>query len=60
MYAVVAKRTPDGGFEFVPPVEIDVPEETQGTSVLDDFARWAAARYRKEMEGKEEAHDVKR
>lgn len=29
MYAVVAKRTPDGGFEFVPPVEIDVPGETQ-------------------------------
>lgn len=56
MYAVVAKRTPDGGFEFVPPVEINVPGERQDTSVLDDFARWAAARYRKEMEGKEEAH----
>lgn len=58
MYAVVAKRTPDGGFEFVPPVEIEVPGERQDTSVLDDFARWAAARYRKEMEGKEEAHDA--
>ena len=58
MYAVVAKRTPDGGFEFVPPVEIDVPGERQDTSVLDDFARLAAARYRKEMEGKEEAHDA--
>ena len=57
MYAVVAKRTPDGGFEFVPPVEIDVPGEMQDTSVLDDFARWAAARYRKEMEEKEEAHE---
>ena len=56
MYAVVAKRTPDGGFEFVPPVEIEVPGERQDTSVLDDFARWAAARYRKEMEGQEEAH----
>ena len=56
MYAVVAKRTPDGGFEFVPPVEIDVPDERQDISMLDDFARWAAARYRKEMEGKEEAH----
>lgn len=56
MYAVVAKRTPDGGFEFVPPVEIDVPGERQDISMLDDFARWAAARYRKEMEGKEEAH----
>ncbi len=30
MYAVVAKRTPDGGFEFVPPVEIDAPGETRG------------------------------
>ena len=58
MYAVVAKRTPDGGFEFVPPVEIEVPGERQDTSVLDDFARWAAARYRKEMEGKEETHDA--
>ena len=57
MYAVVAKRTPDGGFEFVPPVKINVPGERQDTSVLDDFARWAAARYRKEMEGKEEAHE---
>lgn len=56
MLVGVVRRTPDGGFEFVPPAEIDAPGERQDTSVLDDFARWAAARYRKETEGKEEAH----
>ena len=56
MLMVVARRTPDGGFEFMPPVEIKRPEETD-VSMLDVFARWAAKKYREEMERTEEAHE---
>ena len=57
MLMVVARRTPDGGFEDANPVVIERPGEEEGESTLDAFARWAAKRYRAEMERKEKAHE---
>lgn len=53
MIAVFGKRGPDG--RFLPGETFELhPGEENGEPVIDAFARWAAERYRREQEQKEE------
>lgn len=54
MLAAVAYRAADGSFLTAEPFEIKLPDDGHGESKLDAFARWAAERYRREKERKEE------
>lgn len=55
MMAAIAYRGPDGKFLPAEPFEIKRPDDGHGESKLDAFARWAAERYRREQEQKENA-----
>ena len=54
MLAAVAYRAADGSFLPAEPFEIKRPDDGHGESKLGAFARWAAERYRREQERKEE------
>ena len=54
MLAAVAYRAADGSLLPAEPFEIKRPDDGHGESKLDAFARWAAERYRREQERKEE------
>lgn len=54
MLAAVAYRAADGSFLTAEPFEIKLQDDGHGESKLDAFARWAAERYRREKERKEE------
>lgn len=54
MIAVFGKRGPDGRFLHGETFEFKHPGEENGEPVIDAFARWAAERYRREQEQKEE------
>ena len=49
-----AQRGPDGRFLPGETFEFKCPGEENGEPVIDAFARWAAERYRREQEQKEE------
>ena len=52
MIAVFGKRGPDGRFLPGETFEFNRPGEENGEPVNDAFARWAADRYRRELEQK--------
>ena len=56
MIAVFGKRGPDGRFLPGETFEFKCPGEENGEPVIDAFARWAAERYRREQEQKEETN----
>lgn len=55
MIAVFGKRGPDGRFLPGETFEFKHPGEENGEPVIDALARWAAERYRREQEQKEDA-----
>ena len=54
MLAAVAYRAADGSFLPAEPFEIKRPGDGHGETAMGAFVRWAAERYRREQERKEE------